>query len=59
MSRSHSKARAHRNPPADPLWMRQWLLRLCEVDSTSGREDAMLPLLRELLAEDLGAEVLE
>jgi acetylornithine deacetylase len=39
--------------------MRQWLLRLCEVDSTSGREDAMLPLLRELLAEDLGAEVLE
>jgi len=59
MSRSHPKARAHRNPPADPLWMRQWLLRLCEVDSTSGREDAMLPLLRELLAEDLGAQVVE
>lgn len=58
MSRHSSKARAHRPPPADPHWMRQWLLRLCEVDSTSGNEDAMLPLLRELLAEDLGAEVL-
>lgn len=59
MSRHHPKARPPRTSPADPLWMRQWLLRLCEVDSTSGREDALLPLLRELLAEDLGAELLE
>jgi acetylornithine deacetylase len=39
--------------------MRQWLHRLCAVDSTSGREDAMLPLLRELLGEDLGAKLVE
>ncbi len=46
-------------PPYPPgLWMTQWLLRLCAVDSTSGREDALLPELRTLLSE-LGAEVHE
>ncbi len=38
--------------------MQQWLLRLCEVDSTSGREDALLPLLRQLLTE-MGADITE
>lgn len=41
-----------------PLWLQHWLLRLCEVDSTSGREDALLPCLHQLLGE-MGAEVLE
>ena len=34
----------------------QWLLDLCSADSTSGREDAVLPALRALLA-DLGARI--
>lgn len=38
--------------------MQHWLLRLCEVDSTSGREDALLPLLHQLLTE-MGAEIFE
>jgi acetylornithine deacetylase/succinyl-diaminopimelate desuccinylase-like protein len=45
--------------PADlHRWCQQELLRLCTADTTSGREDAGLPLLRELLA-GLGAEILE
>lgn len=36
----------------------QWLLRLCEADTTSGREDAGLPALRSILQE-LGAAVHE
>lgn len=59
MSRHPARSKANRNPSGDPLWMRQWLLRLCEVDSTSGREDAMLPLLRELLIGELGGTVVE
>ena len=36
----------------------QWLLRLCEADTTSGREDAGLPGLRSILVE-LGAAIHE
>ncbi len=39
-------------------WITRWLLELCDRDTTSGHEDAMLPALRSLLAE-LGAEILE
>ena len=39
-------------------WLTRWLLELCGQDSTSGREDALLPALRTLL-EELGAEILE
>lgn len=38
-------------------WCFDWLERLCAVDSTSGREHAVLDPLRELLTE-LGADVL-
>lgn len=39
-------------------WLAGRLEALCACDSTSGREDAMLPALNALLA-DLGAEVVE
>jgi len=39
-------------------WLTRWLLELCGQDSTSGREDALLPALRALL-EELGAEIHE
>lgn len=39
-------------------WLSQELMRLCAEDSTSGREDAMLPALHALLLE-LGAQVIE
>ncbi len=55
MTKAHTKK--HPAPPG-PLWMQHWLMRLCEVDSTSDREDAMLPLLRQLMAE-MGADVFE
>lgn len=42
---------------AEIEWCFDWLERLCAVDSTSGREHAVLPVLRELLGE-LGADVL-
>lgn len=46
-------------PPNDPAeHHQQWLLRLCAVDTTSGGEDAGLPVLRSILLE-LGAAVLE
>lgn len=48
---------ATENPPRRS-WLSRELMRLCSVDSTSGQEDALLPLLRELLAE-LGAQVVE
>lgn len=38
--------------------MQYWLLRLCELDSTSGQEDALLPSLHQLLQE-MGADVYE
>lgn len=47
---------AEPHPPA-PHHL-QWLFDLCAVDSTSGREDAVLPALRSILA-GLGAEVQE
>lgn len=36
--------------------VREWLVRLCEADSTTGREDAMLPPLEAILA-GLGARI--
>lgn len=39
-------------------WLTDKVLDLCACDSTSGEEDALLPVLRPLLAE-LGAEVVE
>jgi len=39
-------------------WLTDKVLDLCARDSTSGEEDALLPILRPLLAE-LGAEVVE
>lgn len=39
-------------------WLTQELMRLCAEDSTSGREDALLPVLRDLLTE-LSAHVVE
>ncbi len=39
-------------------WLANWLMELCAVDTTSGAEDAGLPVLRALLLE-LGAEVTE
>lgn len=39
-------------------WLTRWLLELCAQDSTSGREDALLPALRSLLSE-LGASIHE
>ncbi|MBL0211008.1 MAG: M20/M25/M40 family metallo-hydrolase [Holophagaceae bacterium] len=54
-----NKANPKKAPAASgPLWMQYWLLRLCELDSTSGREDALLPSLHQLLQE-MGAEVYE
>ncbi len=54
-----NKANPKKAPAATgPLWMQYWLLRLCEMDSTSGREDAMLPSLHQILGE-MGAEVFE
>jgi len=54
-----NKANPKKAPAATgPLWMQYWLLRLCEMDSTSGREDAMLPALHQILKE-MGAEVFE
>lgn len=54
-----NKASPKKAPAATgPLWMQYWLLRLCEMDSTSGREDAMLPSLHQILGE-MGAEVFE
>jgi succinyl-diaminopimelate desuccinylase len=38
------------------MHVRDWLLSLCEADSTTGREDAMLPALESILAS-LGARV--
>lgn len=55
MNKAHPKKAAS---TTGPLWMQYWLLRLCEVDSTSGREDALLPSLHQLL-EEMGAEVFE
>lgn len=40
----------------DDAWLRRWLTDLCAVDSTSGREDALLAPLEALLRE-LGADV--
>lgn len=39
-------------------WLSRRLMELCAVDTTSGAEDAGLPVLRALLTE-LGAEILE
>lgn len=45
--------------PAHPAERHQcWLVSLCEADSTSGREDALLPALRAILAQ-MGAAVHE
>jgi acetylornithine deacetylase len=46
------------SPETRPDWIIEGLLSLCGADSTSGREDAMLPALRALLAS-LGAEIHE
>ena len=54
-----NKAHPKKAPSATgPLWMQYWLLRLCELDSTSGHEDTMLPALHQILKE-MGAEVFE
>jgi acetylornithine deacetylase len=54
-----NKANPKKAPAASgPLWMQYWLLRLCEMDSTSGHEDAVLPALHQILGE-MGAEVFE
>ena len=54
-----NKPNAKKAPAATgPLWMQYWLMRLCEMDSTSGREDALLPSLHQILKE-MGAEVFE
>lgn len=54
-----NKAHPKKAPAATgPLWMQYWLLRLCEMDSTSGHEDAMLPSLHQIL-DEMGAEVFE
>lgn len=45
-------------PAQDPIERHlRWLLDLCAADSTSGREDSVLPALHAILA-DLGARVL-
>lgn len=47
-----------RGSPSEPdfRWHEHWLMRLCAEDSTSGREDALLPPLLALL-DGLGADV--
>ena len=47
-----------RNPKEPAERHLAWLLRLCAADSSSGREDAVLPALQEILRE-LGAELHE
>ena len=42
--------------PGPVAWMRDRLLALCAVDTTTGREDDGLPVLQQLL-EELGARV--
>ena len=53
------RRRQSRRPPGilpQMTQLREWLISLCEADSTTGREDAMLPALEAIL-RGLGATV--
>src|SRR5437868_4602352 len=43
-------------PSPATMSIREWLINLCQADSTTGHEDAMLPALEAILAS-LGARV--